>query len=221
MKLTIEWKYQTLKKREAVLTSELMPANEALLLAEDFEKTGRVKELSFYDERYTKWTKKEIQKLLKEVQTEPHDLIAYFDGGFDLENHVAGIGIVIYYTQNQKKYRIRKNFKIYDIDSNNEAEYIALWNVILQLEEIGAHHVPVIFRGDSHVVLNQLSGEWPCFEESHNKWLDRIEEKIKLLGIIPNYEPISRKENSEADKLATQSLQGVDVYSKIEMQSKE
>lgn len=220
MKLIIEWNYQTRKKQEVILTTELMPAKEALLLAEDFEKTGRTKELHFYDERYTKWTKKELLRLLKEVETEPHDIVAYFDGGFNIENHIAGVGIVLYYTQNQKKYRIRKNLKITEIDSNNEAEYIAFWSALQLLEEIGVHHLPVVFKGDSHVVLNQLSGDWPCFEDSLNTWLNRIEKKMNQLGLIAIYEPISRKDNTEADKLATQALQGVDIYSKTEVISK-
>jgi ribonuclease HI len=220
MKLSIEWKYQTPKRQEISLRSEFLPANETLLLAEDFEKTGRVKELVFYDEQDTKWTKKEILKLLKEIDTEPSDIIAYFDGGYDLASQTAGLGIAIYFVQNGKKYRIRKNVKIAEIDSNNEAEYVALWNVLLSLEEMGANHVPVIFRGDSIVVLNQLSGAWPCFEDNLNQWLDRIEGKIKQQGFIPKYEPISRKQNNEADKLATQALQGVNVISKLEISGK-
>lgn len=220
MKVMIEWSYQTPKKQSTILKSDFIPADEALLLVNDFEKTGRVKELIFYDEQYTKWTKKELLKLLKEIETEPHDVILYFDGGYDLNTKKAGIGIAIYYTQNQKHYRIRKNAQLTEIDSNNEAEYAALWNAILYLEEMGVHHTSITLRGDSHVVLNQLSGEWPCFEENLNQWLDRIEEKIHQLGLKPIYEPISRKQNNEADKLATQALQGLDVLSKLEIEEK-
>lgn len=219
MKVMIEWNYQTVKKQEVILTTELLPASEALIISDDFEKTGRTKALNFYDERNTKWTKKELQKLLKEIETEPHDIVAYFDGGYHRQERKAGIGIVLYFTQNNKKYRIRKNLVVTEINSNNEAEYIAFWSVLQLFEEISVHHMPVVFRGDSHVVLNQLSGDWPCYEESLNKWLDRIESKIKVLGLIPKYEPISRKENSEADKLASQSLQGIKVYSKMEIEN--
>lgn len=197
-----------------------MNAEEALFISDDFEKTGRVIELFFYDEQHTKWTKKEITKLLKEIETEPHDVIAYFDGGFDIETNKAGLGVAIYYTQNKKKFRVRANEAFDQIDTNNEAEYAAFWFMLQQLEELGVHHLPVTFRGDSHVVLKQLSGEWPCMEENLNRWLDRIEEKIKSLGIIANYDPITRKENNEADKLATQALQGVIVSSNFELDGK-
>lgn len=217
MKLWVEWTYKTPRNKVVVLNTELMPAEEALLLTGDFEKTGRVKELFFYDEQHTKWTKKEITKLLKEVDTEPHDIVAYFDGGFELANHKAGLGAVIYYTQNKKQFRVRVNEAFDELETNNEAEYAAFWFLLQKLEEIGVHHLPVTFRGDSHVVLKQLSGEWPCLEEKLNRWLDRIEEKLGKLGIRPIYDPILRKENIEADKLATKALQGVFVSSNFEI----
>ena len=217
MKLWVEWTYKTPRNKVVVLNTELMPAEEALLLTDDFEKTGRVKKLFFYDEQHTKWTKKEITKLLKEVDTEPHDIVAYFDGGFELANHKAGLGAVIYYTQNKKQFRVRVNEAFDELETNNEAEYAAFWFLLQKLEEIGVHHLPVTFRGDSHVVLKQLSGEWPCLEEKLNRWLDRIEEKLGKLGIRPIYDPILRKENIEADKLATKALQGVFVSSNFEI----
>lgn len=220
MDVIIQWTYITPKKQEIVLTSDLLSAEKALLLAEDFEKTGRVKELTFIDRRNTTWTKKELAKLLQEIETEPHDIIAYFDGGFDNETLGAGVGAVIYYQQNHQPYRLRVNRRLGQLKSNNEAEYAAFWFVVQMLEELGVHHLPVVFRGDSHVVLNQLSGAWPCFEKDYNVWLDRIEAKLKELGIQPIYEPISRKQNKEADQLARQALEGKIIDSMIEVAKK-
>jgi ribonuclease HI len=216
----IQWTYITPKKQEIVLTSDLLPAEKALLLAEDFEKTGRVKEVTFIDRRHVTWTKKELTKLLKELETEPHDVIAYFDGGFDNETFQAGVGAVIYYKQNNQQYRLRVNRQLSELKSNNEAEYAAFWFLVQMLEELGVHHLPVIFRGDSHVVLNQLSGAWPCFEDDYNAWLDRIEAKLRELGIQPIYEPISRKQNKEADQLASQALEGKAIASTMELGKK-
>lgn len=217
MKLKLEWTYKTPKNKELILFSDEIPAEEALLIAEDFEKTGRTKDLVFYDERNTKWTKKELIKLLKQTETEPQDIIGYFDGGYEIGSGKAGLGVAIYYTQNKQPYRVRVNEVFEEMDSNNEAEYAAFWLMLNTLEEIGARHCTVTFRGDSHVVLNQLSGEWPCFEENLNRWLDRIEERLKSLDIHPIYEPIGRKQNAEADKLATQALEGTLVSSKFEI----
>ncbi|KXG10709.1 hypothetical protein AT864_01300 [Anoxybacillus sp. P3H1B] len=220
MDVIIQWTYITPKKQEIILTSELLEAEKALWMAEDFEKTGRVKDLVFIDRQNTSWTKKELVKLLQEVESEPHDIIAYFDGGFDNETSEAGIGAVIYYHQNHQPYRFRMNRRLYELKSNNEAEYAAFWSVVQTLEEMGVHHLPVVFRGDSHVVLNQLSGAWPCFEKDYSAWLDRIEAKLKELGIHPIYEPISRKQNKEADQLACQALEGKIIESTIELTKK-
>ncbi|OAT73226.1 ribonuclease H family protein [Parageobacillus thermoglucosidasius] len=217
MDVMIEWTYITPKKGEVVLTSDFLPADEALRLAEDFEKTGRVKKLCFIDANNVAWSKKELNKLLKEIETEPHDVIAYFDGGFDNDTSQAGVGVVIYYKQNNEQYRFRANRQIDALKSNNEAEYAAFWFLMQTLEELGVHHLPVIFRGDSHVVLKQLAGDWPCLEDDYNAWLDRIEEKINELGIQPIYEPISRKQNKEADQLARQALEGQTITSMMEL----
>lgn len=220
MDVIIQWTYITPKKQEVILTSDLLPVEKALLLAEDFEKTGRVKELTFIDRRNTEWTKKELAKLLQEIETEPHDIVAYFDGGFDKETQEAGVGAVVYYKQNHQPYRLRANRRLGQLTSNNEAEYAAFWFLVQVLEELGVHHLPVVFRGDSHVVLNQLSGAWPCFEKESSAWLDRIEAKLKELGIQPIYEPISRKQNKEADQLARQALEGKMIASTIELARK-
>ncbi|MEH7381921.1 ribonuclease H family protein [Bacillus sp. JJ1533] len=217
MKLKLEWTYKTPKNQVITLMSDEVSAEEALRLAEDFERTGRTKELVFYDERQTKWTKKELSKLIKEIETEPQDIMAYFDGGYDIQSGKAGLGAAIYYTQNKKPYRVRVNEVFEEMESNNEAEYAAFWLMLNTLEELGVHHSTVIFKGDSHVVLKQLSGEWPCFEDNLNRWLDRIEEKMKKLGIHPIYDPIGRKQNAEADRLATQALEGTIVSSKFEI----
>jgi ribonuclease HI len=218
--VVIQWKYVSSKKQEIVLTSDLLPAEKALMIAEDFEKTGRVKELLFIDEQETSWTKKELTKLLKELETEPHDIVAYFDGGFDKQTQKAGVGTVIYYKQNHQRYRLRANQMLDEIESNNEAEYAAFWFTVQKLEELGVHHLPVTFRGDSQVVLNQLSGEWPCFEDNYNAWLDRIEEKLAKLAINATFELISRKQNSEADRLATQALENILITSTLELNEK-
>ncbi|MDR4888633.1 ribonuclease H family protein [Fredinandcohnia sp. QZ13] len=217
MKLKLEWTYKTPKNQVITLMSDEVTAEDALRIAEDFERTGRTKDLVFYDERHTKWTKKELIKLIKEIETEPQDIVAYFDGGYDIQSGKAGLGAAIYYTQNKKTYRVRVNELFEEMESNNEAEYAAFWLMLNTLEELGVHHTTVTFKGDSQVVLNQLSGEWPCFEENLNRWLDRIEEKIQRIGIEANYHPIGRKQNTEADRLATQALEGTFVSSKFEI----
>ena len=92
--------------------------------------------------------------------------MAYFDGGYEHDTLLAGLGAVIYFKQNNQSYRIRRNSRLQEIESNNEAEYAAFYYLIQELEELGVHHIPVTFRGDSQVVLNQLAGSGPVSKKS-------------------------------------------------------
>ena len=73
-----------------------------------------------------------------------------------LDSFQAGLGAVIYFRQGKKKYRVRANEKIDEMESNNEAEYAALYYGLNLLIELGVHHVPCDIKGDSQVVINQL-----------------------------------------------------------------
>lgn len=219
MDVRIELTYKTKKGIETFLNSETMRADQALVVAHDLLKTGRVKSLQFLDQHDNSWNVKEMTTYLEEVETEPHHINLYFDGGFNRETYSAGLGVVIYYEQNKKRYRLRKNALVEGLTSNNEAEYAALHLGLKELELLGAHHIPVTFVGDSMVVINQLTDEWPVYEEELTRWLDRIEAKLELLGMTPEFELVSRNQNKEADQLATQALNGVDILSKKQLDS--
>ncbi len=207
MKLRLEILYkpkQGTNKYE--LTTEFMSVQEALFLSEDLEKTQRVITIEFLDETGASWLKKHLKKYLESLKGEPHNILVYFDGGFHEEQRLAGVGVVIYYEQNEKNYRLRKNKLLNQLASNNEAEFAALWTALLELENLGVHRLPVTIKGDSLVVINQAKGEWPCYEAEHTRWLDRIDEKISTLGLTVSFEAIDRSKNKEADQLASQAL---------------
>ena len=211
MNILIEWIYKIPKGVETVFRSEEMPAAQALLFAEDLERTGRTKNITFIDRFDSTWTVKEMKGYLKGIETEPHNITVYFDGGFDRATSKSGLGCVIYYEQSGKSYRLRRNASYDELTSNNEAEYAALYLSIQELELLNVHHLPIRFIGDSQVVINQLGGDWPALENNLSRWADRIDEKLKDLGILPEYELVPRKINSEADRLATQSLNGISI----------
>ncbi|MGG2066286.1 ribonuclease H family protein [Bacillus sp. S14(2024)] len=217
MKYKITWLYRTKNGLETKLETDYLRLEEAMQLAVDFEKTGRAKELLFYDEMGGEWTVKEVKKLSKQVEEEPQDLLLYFDGGYDIETKEAGVGVSIYYKKQGKTYRIRRNAYIEGIDDNNEAEYAALLYGMNVLEELGVKYESVILRGDSQVVLQQLEGEWPCYEEHLIHYLDQIEQKAKQMRIKLICEPVSRKQNKEAHQLATQALEGTNIDSHKEI----
>lgn len=214
MKYRLEWNYKLNGNDKVQFSSELVPGDVAIQIGEELEKTGKISDLYFYDEVGTSWILKEMKKLLTEIEEDPHDITVFFDGGFQKETNQAGIGTVIFFKQGKKNYRIRANERFDEMETNNEAEYAAFYFALNILEDLGVNHFSCEFKGDSQVVLKQLEGEWPCYEETLNGWLDRIEEKMKALGIKPKYTAISRKENKEADKLATQALEGKEIFAK-------
>ena len=213
MKLTLEWTYQTKSGATTTFISPKLTPHEALLFAEDIEKTGRVKQLTITNEYDSTWMIKELKKYIKELETEPYEVTIYFDGSFDHHTNTAGLGIVIYYTQNNMPHRLRKNALFDYIESNNEAEYAALSFAINELIELGAHHQPIHIKGDSQVVINQMNGEWPAYEKNLAKWADQIDALLEKHGFKASYEFIPRNSNKEADQLASQALQGTDISS--------
>lgn len=217
MKYKLEWMYKLKDNEKILFSSEFISGEVAIQAGEELDKSGKVTDLLFYDEIGTSWTLKEVKKLHTEIEEDPHEVILYFDGGFQKETNQAGLGAVIFFKQGKKKFRIRANEQFDELETNNEAEYAALYFALSLLEELGVHHLPCEIKGDSQVVLKQLEGEWPCYEEVLNSWLDRIEEKIKSLGIVAKYTAISRNDNKEADKLASQALEGKEIFAKTQL----
>ncbi|WP_462411972.1 reverse transcriptase-like protein [Neobacillus sp. Marseille-QA0830] len=214
MKYRLEWMHKLKSGEKVQFSSEWVSGETAIQTGEELEASGKVTDLYFYDENGTSWIMKEMKKLLTEIEEDPHDITIYFDGGFQKETNQAGLGVVAFFKQGKKKYRIRANQLFEEMETNNEAEYAAFYFSLNILEELGVHHLTCEFKGDSQVVLKQLEGEWPCYEETLNSWLDRIEEKMKSLNIKPKYTVIPRNDNKEADRLATQALQGKEIFSK-------
>ena len=213
MKVKVKWLYKGKKTEELEFESAWATQEAMERLLTDIEKTARAKKLVIIDEMGNEWTPKEFSKLKETIEEEVHDVVVYFDGGFDRTTSTAGLGIVIYYKKSQTSYRLRANQFVDLMDTNNEAEYAALHYAVIQLEEMGVHHLPCTFRGDAQGVIRQLEGAWPCYEKKLNTWLDKIELKLEELGIKPAYEVIGRKDNKEADWLAGQALNGVDIHS--------
>ncbi len=217
MKVILKWVYTKSKLPNVAFTSEEMDGDIAIQIAGDLEKLGRAQEIMFVDDIGQEWTKKQFLKLNEKVKEEPHEFVIYFDGSHIPGETGAGAGVVIYFKQNGKMIRVRYNERFDLIEDNNEAEYCALYAACLRLEEMGAKHQRISLKGDSQVVLNQLSGEWPCFDEALNRWLDRIENKLKELGLEFEVEPVNLNSKEEAHKLAQQALQGTFINSLMEM----
>lgn len=218
MYIKLKFHYKGPKTKGLQLESEWFEDKTISMLVNDMLKTGRIKDIMVMDEMGREWTLKEFNKLMEKLEEEPTNPTIFFDGGYDRQNTESGIGIVIYYDKGRERFRMRYNAKLLELSNNNEAEYAALYNAMELLQQIGVKHSPCVIKGDAQGVLKQLSGEWPCFEETLNQWLDRIEAKIEAMALQPSFQVIPRNENKEADKLASQALQNilVDSHQKIE-----
>ncbi|SER61601.1 ribonuclease HI [Gracilibacillus ureilyticus] len=218
MKIRLEVKYRTTNGVVTEFQSSEMSLENSIAVAEDLMKLNRLADIQMTDSYNSSWTLKELKKYLESLEEEPHDIHMYFDGGFDRKTMKSGLGCSIYYKQNGKNYRIRKNALVSELGTNNEAEYAALHFGLKQLEEMGVHHMPVKVHGDSKVVINQLTDEWPCLEDTLFEWMQRIEKLIDKLGLEPEYHAVSRKKNQETDQLATQALQQIEIDSRKEVE---
>jgi ribonuclease HI len=218
MNFSIEYMYKHPKSQMKIrFVSDPVSLQEAIFTANDLEKTGRISELIFIDTKGVTWTKKELLKLTEVKKEEPKEIRVFFDGGFLTESKMSGQGIIIYFSQNGINYRLKKNASFTNIESNNEAEYAALWAAARELEELGVQYEQVLIRGDSKVVIEQMKGEWPCYEVSLQNWADKIETLFKKLQIEPVYEWIARNENKDADHLVNQALNGKIIKAKKEV----
>lgn len=215
--VNIEVIYETPNGTKAKFQSNDLSIDRAIVIAEDFLKTGRVKNINFIDHNNNYWNLKKVKKYVEGIQSEPHHVKLYFDGNFDLETGKAGLGCVIYYDQSQKSYRLRKNALVKEILTNNEAEYAALHLGIKELDLLGVNHLPVQIIGDSLLVIKQMKDEWPCYEQELITWANRIDSDMERLGITPYYKNVSRTKNKEADHLATQAINKISIMSTKEL----
>ncbi|MDH7596952.1 MAG: ribonuclease HI [Methanothrix sp.] len=83
--------------------------------------------------------------------------------------------------------------------TNNVAEYEALLAAIRWIQK-NAHGESVVFKGDSRLVIKQMSGEWKVRSDTSRRYVPLI--KSMLEGIDHKFVWIPREENVEADALS-------------------
>jgi ribonuclease HI len=129
---------------------------------------------------------------IESIDIEPWNL--YFDGS--RHKHGTGIGIFIL---SPCKIPTKFKYKINGSCSNNEAEYEALITDLEILLDLGARHVKI--RGDSELVIKQLTKEYKCIQEHLMKYFVIA---FSLLKQFESYviQHVPRIENQEANDLA-------------------
>lgn len=215
MKVTLHYIYKVPKGPAIECSTEALNIEEALMMEKDLHKVERIRNVTFRDPNGQERLRKELHTYIEKVETEPHNVRIYFDGGYEMETTRAGLGCIIYYDKNGETFRIRKNALIDELESSNEAEYAALHLAVQEVEMLGVRYLPAVIKGDSRLVINQMSDEWACYDTTLLAWADRIDAKLAVCGIEPEYQYIPRKDNQEADRLATQALEGVTIESHV------
>ena len=218
MKLSLTVEYVIMSNKTVPLTSEFLPLADAKSLFTLLKKQANVASIQLEDEYGVTWTEKELHDYLEKLQEDPHDVTVLFDGGFDKSSKKAGVGVVIYYTIQHKRYRKRVNAQLDEIIDNNEAEYAALYFAIQQLEEVSIHHQDIVIQGDSRQVIHQMNDESPVVGDVYQNWCDRIDSIVQQLGLKPTYELLPRDQNKQADKPATQALEGNSIHAVIQLE---
>jgi ribonuclease HI len=125
--------------------------------------------------------------------------VGYFDGASRGNPGRAGAGIWI---SRGNKEIIWENSIMLGVKTNNEAEYSAL---IYLLNEFHARAIKKAeIRGDSKLVIEQMSGRWKVKEPR----LIELWKKAKLLTLdtLYTFEWIPREQNSYADKLSNMAI---------------
>ncbi|WJX27586.1 hypothetical protein P8452_16393 [Trifolium repens] len=132
------------------------------------------------------------EALIEFIDIEPWNL--YFDGS--RHRHGTGIGIFIL---SPCKIPTKFKYKINGSCLNNEAEYEALITGLEILLDLGARHVKI--RGDSELVIKQLTKEYKCIQEHLMKYFVIA---FSLLKQFESYviQHVPRIENQEANDLA-------------------
>jgi len=124
------------------------------------------------------------------IESQPWKL--YFDGS----SHKNGIGIVVVSPKNDKA---KHKFQISQFCSNNKAEYEALITGLEIALELGARFIEI--RGDSELVLRQLTKEYKCVNENLVMYYTMANVLLKRFTHVETRH-LPRIENQEANDLA-------------------
>lgn len=136
----------------------------------------------------------------------PFDYICYFDGACEPCNPggALGYGYIIFDDSGKEL----KSESFYEPakkeNTNNIAEYNALIKALEFLKE--NHNKPVIYiRGDSMLVVKQMSGEWKMKNGAYIPYAKKCKELLSEFSNL-NIGWISRDNNTIADNLSKKEL---------------
>lgn len=93
--------------------------------------------------------------------------------------------------------------------TNNVAEYTGLKFALDALEALATlpPDAELVIRGDSQLVVKQLSGEWRCNHAHLAAFRDACREQLARLGCKWRAEWVPREQNTEADALTAEAYE--------------
>ncbi|MCO5562091.1 hypothetical protein L7F22_015717 [Adiantum nelumboides] len=135
---------------------------------------------------------------------EAHSL--YFDDAYKRKVDKAVVGVVIYDEEGRKVFG--KGLMLENVHSNNEPEYAALslgleWCLNLGIKRLNAF-------GDALLLVKQVHGTWACRNQGLAVQLRRVKELLERFEVADLLH-VPRKDNQEADALASEKLQDVTI----------
>ena len=83
--------------------------------------------------------------------------------------------------------------------TNNVAEYEGLLAALFWIKDNGLND-KVVVRGDSQLVINQISGRWQVKSGTSSKYVPEIKEMMNGMDVVLEWIP--REKNGEADELS-------------------
>ncbi|MCO5586803.1 hypothetical protein L7F22_040745 [Adiantum nelumboides] len=135
---------------------------------------------------------------------EAHSL--YFDGAYKRKVDKAAVGVVIYDEEGRNV--SGKGLMLENVHSNNEAEYAALGLGLEWCLNLGIKHLNAF--GDALLLVKQVHGTWACRNQGLVVQLCRVKELLKRFEVA-HLLHVPRKDNQEANALASEKLQDVTI----------
>ena len=136
------------------------------------------------------------------------NLILSFDGACEPNpGGVATYGWVIEELRAGKPFLLEDGNGMAKVQNatNNVAEYHGLGHGLKAVARL--HPSSLEIRGDSQLVLNQLTGAWQCNAEHLVKLRDRCREILKEIGCQWTTTWVGRDGNTEADSLSVKAYE--------------
>ncbi len=137
-----------------------------------------------------------------------YDLLGWFDGSCTPTNPggFGGWGIVLKNGHEEVLHQGHGCLGNGPMMSNNVAEYCAVANLLEKVGTVACSGWSVMIRGDSNMVIQQLSGAWKA---KQGRYMQEYLRAVAALAALENaaiwveFEWIPREENTEADSLST------------------